>query len=150
MVKTVSLKPYKKQYLNVLVVTATGAAATLLLGLNGLFLQWDAAASELVKQVFLFGMIGLALLFTFYMHKQKEKLYAIAGFDEKMAFYEKFYAKRMWWYVLSCAVSCFLYLLTAKAFFLYFAFAELVMLLIVFPNQAFFKKELNDDGIIFT
>jgi hypothetical protein len=116
---------------------------------NGLFLRWEPAQSTQMKNIILFGMVGVAIAYSLYLRKEKEKMQSIHDFDEKLIAHQRYFKIRMWWYLLSTIASCILYILVANTFFLYFALFELLMLIVVFPNKLFFKKELQDDDIIF-
>ncbi len=149
MVKIVDMKVYKKIYLNFLTVMTMMAVACFLLVRNGIFINWNIGNPETITNILLFGMVGLALLYSFYLRSLKEKMQRLTNFEEKLAFHRRYFKTRMWWNILSGAISCFLYLLTAHRFFFWFVLFDFLSLLIIFPNKFFFKKELNDDEIIF-
>ena len=102
-----------------------------------------------LKNVLLFGMIGVAFVFSMYEASQRGKLQALPTVDEKIIFYENFYFKRLWWYVLACAVSGFLLLLTFRLLFISFCLFDLMMMLIAWPTEFKLKQEMKEDELIF-
>lgn len=148
-VKIVDMKVYKKIYLNFLNIMAVMAVASFLLIRNGFYISWNPGKSGTLTDILLWGMVGLAVLYSFYLRRLKVAMQTIIDFDEKLAFHRRYFRIRMWWSILSGAVSCFLYLLTAHRFFFWFVLFDFFSLLLMFPNKFFFKKELNDEEIIF-
>ena len=149
MVKIVDMKVYRKIYLNFLTVMTVMAVACFLLVRNGFYIRWNQLNSGTMTDILLWGVVGIAVLYSFYLRQLKGKMQRIIDFDKKLAFHRRYFRTRMWWNIVSGATSCFLYLLTANRFFFWFVLFDFLSLLIVFPNKFFFKKELNDDEIIF-
>ncbi len=150
MVKIVDMKVYKKIHLNFLTIMCLMAVASVVLVKNSFYIiPWNTAGSKITTDVLLIGMIGLALLYSFYLRKQKEKMQGIIDFDEKLIFHRRYYRIRMWWLILSGATSCFLYVLTVYRFFFWFVLFDFLSLLLAFPSKFFFKRELNDNDVIF-
>jgi hypothetical protein len=148
-VKTIDMKEYRKSYLNYFILTCIIITGSFLAAKNDLYIRWGGSPSIVLKDFLLYGMLGIAVLYSIFLKNQREKLRAVADFEEKKKFHKRYFHIRMVWYIGSCLVSCILFLLVANWFFFYFALFELLMLLIVFPNKFFFKKELNDDDIVF-
>lgn len=143
------MKVYRKTYFNFLAIMTIMAAGSFFLVQSGIYINWSSGNSNVITDVLLVTMIGVAVLYSFYLKRLKEKMQSILDFEEKLSFHRKYFNTRMWWNIASGAVSCFLYLLTAHRFFFWFVLFDFLSLLIVFPNKFFFKKELNDDEIIF-
>ena len=79
-----------------------------------------------------------------------EPFWALYGIrDEKLVFHRHYFKTRLLWYVLSGIVACILFVIVGQWLFLYFAIFDLAMLLILYPTKSFFKKELDDEEIIF-
>jgi hypothetical protein len=116
---------------------------------TGMFIPASASIKNSFKDVIMIGLIGAAALHTIYTNSQRKKLLTIENIEEKLAFHRKIFKMRIMWNVVACALSCFLFLLIGRNIFLYFALYDLFMLLILFPNKTFFKKELNDQEIVF-
>ncbi len=148
-VKTIDMKVYRKLYANYLVLICIMIGVSYFLLEKGFYVRWDPLKSALIKNFLLYGMVGVAIAYSLYQKNQGQKLQAIEDFEEKKIFHEKYFKIRMLWYAGSCFVSCILFMLVFNWFFFYFALFELFLLLIVFPNKFFVKKELNDDDIVF-
>jgi hypothetical protein len=149
MVKTVDMKVYKKIHLNFLTMMCLMAVASFLLVQNGFFINWNFEESSITVDIVLISMIGLAIIFSLFSRKQKLKMQAIADFEEKLSFHRRYFLLRMWWLLLSGAISCFLFVLTTYRFFFWFVLFDFLSFLLAFPSKLFFIKELNDDEIIF-
>ena len=149
MVKIVDMKVYRKIYLNFLTIMTIMSVASFLLVRNGFYIHWDIGNTKNITDIFLWGMIGVAIPYSFYLRRLKGKMQLIIDFDKKLAFHRRFFSFRMWWSIVSGAISCFLYLLTTNRFFFWFVLFDFLSLLIVFPNRFSLKRELNDDEIIF-
>ncbi len=150
MVKTVEMNLYRKLYANYLIVICIMIAASYFLVSRGIYVRWGSfQLLSTISKLMLFSLIGLAVIYGFYLRNQKDKMQGMTDFEKKLSAHRRYFNIRMRWYILSAAVSCVLCLLVANRFFLFFALFELLMLLIVFPNKAFFRKELNDEEIIF-
>ena len=142
------IAPYKKAYTGVLVICILSVAASFFIVRQGFAILANVPATKTLKDIIMYSMIGAAAIFSFYQQKQKQRLLSFTDFDEKLAFYQKIFHSRLWWYALSCIVSAFLLFLTARKFFLYLAIFDLVVMLLAFPNKMLFKKELNEEDLI--
>jgi len=146
--KTVDLAPYKKAHAGVLVICILSVAFSFFIVREGYAILANVPETKIVKDVFMFGMIGLAFAFSFYQQKLKQKLLSFTDFDDKLTYHKKIFRSRLWWYALSCSVSAFLLFLTARRIFLYFCLFDLLFMLITFPNKTLLKKELNEEDLI--
>jgi NADH:ubiquinone oxidoreductase subunit K len=149
LVKTVDMKVYRKIHLNFLTIMCLMAVASFILVQNGFYINWNFEGSTITVDILLIAMIGLAILFSLYSRRQKIKMQAIADFEEKLSFHRRYFWIRMWWLLLSGATSCFLFVLTSYRFFFWFVLFDFLSLLLAFPNKLLFKRELNEDEIIF-
>lgn len=143
------MKVYKKYYIYSLVLACLMIIASFILFRYKLFTGQIVSQSYLYKKLLVYGMLGTVVVYSLYLRNMREKLKDIGDFDKKLAFHEKYFKIRMWWYVISCAVSCLIFLLSLNQFFFYFALFDLFMLMLVFPNKKLFWRELNDPEIIF-
>jgi hypothetical protein len=146
--KAVDIAPYKKAHTGVLFICILSVASSFFIVKQGYAVLANEPEIKTIKDIIMFGMIGLAALFTFYQQRQKQKLLSFIVFDEKLTFYQKIFRTRLWWYAISCATSAFLLFLTARKIFLYFALFDLLLMLITFPNKVLIKKELNEEDLI--
>ena len=142
------IAPYKKAYTGVLIICILSVAVSFFIVRQGFAILANVPATKTLKDIIMYSMIGAAAIFSFYQQKQKQRLLSFTDFDEKLAFYQKIFHSRLWWYALSCIVSAFLLFLTARKFFLYLAIFDLVVMLLAFPNKILFKKELNEEDLI--
>ena len=146
--KAMDIAPYKKAYTGVLIICILSVAVSFFIVRQGYAILANVPGTKTLKDIIMYSMIGAAAIFSFYQQKQKQRLLSFTDFDEKLAFYQKIFHSRLWWYALSCIVSAFLLFLTARKFFLYLAIFDLVVMLLAFPNKTLFKKELNEEDLI--
>jgi hypothetical protein len=147
--KIVQHKTFKKIYFNFLAICLSVSALSILLYLKKFYLfgyiDWVGKA----KYIFLFALIGLGAMFSWYHKSQREKLQKINDFQSKLELYETFYKNRLWWHVISCMATGFLLLITFHYFFIFFLILDLLSLAISYPSEPLIKRELNEDDIIF-
>lgn len=148
-VRTIEMRPYRKLFLNYFVLSCAIVIISYWMAQNSFYLGWHDTSSTMIKNILLYGMIAVSIVYSLYLKSQKTKLNNQIDFDEKKKFHEKYFRIRMAWYVGSSFISCILFLLVANWFFFYFALFELLLLLIVYPTKFFFKKEFGDDDIVF-
>lgn len=149
LVKTVDMKGYRRIYLSFLSLMTVMAVAVFVLVQMGIYIRLELADPDWIINILLFGMVALAFLYGYYLRKLKIKLLSIPDFEDKLAFHRKYFRIKMWWNLLSGTTSCLLYLLTANRFFFWFVLFDLLGLLLSAPKPFFFRRELNDDDIIF-
>lgn len=149
MVKTVDMKTYRRIYMNFLAMMTAMAVAVFMLVQKGIYIPIKITDPDSMTNILLIGMVALAFGYGYILRKLRAKLLTIADFEEKMAFHRKYFKIKMWWNILSGATSCFLYLLTGNRFFFWFVLFDFLSMLLSSPRQFFFKRELNDDDIIF-
>jgi len=109
--KAMDIAPYKKAHTGVLFICILCVAASFFIVRQGYAILANIPETKTVKDVIMYGMIGVVVIFSFYQQKQRQKLSGITDFDEKLAFYEKIFRSRLWWHALSCIVSAFYYFL---------------------------------------
>ncbi|MES1220661.1 MAG: hypothetical protein ABUT20_34480 [Bacteroidota bacterium] len=149
MIKTIDLKEYRKVCINFILVISIMIAASFLLVRLHLYLHWTNANSDIFKNILLLVMVGAAFIHTNNIRKKKETLLALPGSEEKIAYHKKYFTLRMWWHIITCAISCILYIIADHTFFFFFAVLELIMVIEAFPTKLSFARELNDDSINF-
>jgi hypothetical protein len=94
-------------------------------------------------------MVGIAVVVTMWQVDQRKKLQALPSVDEKIVFFESYYRRRLWWHVLSCGVSAFLLLTTARMLFFYFGLFDLLTMFLAYPSKLIIKKEMREDDLLF-
>ncbi|HMK25249.1 MAG TPA: hypothetical protein VK483_04400 [Chitinophagaceae bacterium] len=147
--KVIKLKPLRNIYLNFLVICLLITIGSFILYKTGFqFFRGSNWVVEM-KNLLLWGMVGLAVVFTMYQVNQKKKLQALLTVDEKISFFEVYYRRRLWWHVLSCVVSGFLLLLTARMIFIYFCLFDVLSMLLAYPSEFIIKKEMKEDDLMF-
>ena len=148
-VKTIEVKEYKKIYINFLTLMCIMIAGTFFMLKTGVFVKRPPEESIQLRRILVIGLVLTSIIYSYYQKVQKDKLRAFIEFEDKKLFHLKYYKIRILWFVLSCLASCILFLVVANWFFFYFALFELLLMFITFPNRYFFKREMNEDDIVF-
>lgn len=145
----VNHKAIKKNYFNFLVICLLIVGGGFVLYKNNILVFPVTLWALSLKNVFLYAIVGIALVFAFYIINRKQKLRKLASFEQKLAYFEKFYTRRLWWHVISCFTTTIFLLLTWHILFFYFGLFDLLSMLGAFPSKDLLKKELADEDIIF-
>jgi hypothetical protein len=81
--------------------------------------------------------------------KRLAYLRSLNDFEQKSALYEKLFAFRLDWFLITCLLSCIFYFLTWRNLFFYFAIFDMVLTVPCFPNKTLIRKEMDNDEIAF-
>ena len=96
----------------------------------------------------LLAMMVLAIVYSSYRRKRLNALNTVDDFAVKVKDYVRIYKLHNGWFVLSCFVSCFLFIVTSRNFFLYFALLQLLITLTAYPSKSLFKRELKNEEVV--
>jgi hypothetical protein len=144
-----NLKPYKSAFYTLLSVNAVITLATYIAGANVLgivLLQGDFRTQTNI----LFGILIVAAIFqTSRQKKLLEKINSFTDYEAKTVHYFKLYKMRLYWKCVSCISSCFIYLLTGRNLFLYFAVFDVLTSGMYFPHKTLIRKELKIEDLVF-
>jgi hypothetical protein len=102
-----------------------------------------------IKDLFMILLIGSAVFYSFWQQKQRREMVKIMDFQSRVSAYKRIYLSRLYWHMLSGAISSIIYLTTSRRLFLIFAVLDLITMMLVYPNKFVFKRELMDDEIEF-
>ncbi len=147
--KIVRHKTFKRIFINFLVICLIVNITSFILfkaRINVFPFIWVALG---VRNVLLYALVGVALIFAFYIISNKQKLRRLQTFDEKIRHFEKYYTRRLWWHVISCLTSAIFLQLTWHIIFFYFSLFDLLSLLSAYPSREILKKELDEEDLIF-
>lgn len=145
----IDVKHFKTIFIQSQTINAIAIITGFLLVNNGFYILSQFDPSRKLTTPILLVMVALSFWHGSVQKKRLAKINTIEGFDEKVNDYKKYYKARMLWLTFSCIVSIFLYVLTARNFFLYFAIFDLVVSFIYYPKLFFFQKELQNEDIMF-
>lgn len=114
----------------------------------GIFFTWGPTYTELLRWIILLAFVG-ASIFVMRVHKaQLENIRQLADFDEQLQAYEQYYRRRHLWALLQTVMCCILLFATGRFTYFYWAIITTVSGLILLPNIALFKRELQNDAIV--
>jgi hypothetical protein len=96
----------------------------------------------------LIAMMLLTIAYGSYRRKRMNAIVSENDFTVKVREYTKVYKLHNAWFALSCFVSCFLFVVTVRNFFFYFACVQLLITLAAYPSRALFKRELKEEDVV--
>ena len=96
----------------------------------------------------LIGMMVITIFYSSYRRKRMNVLNSISDFAVKVKEYTRIYKMHVAWYLLSCLVSCFLFAVTSRNFFFYFALLQLLITLSAYPSRTMFKRDLKNEEVV--
>jgi len=85
-----------------------------------------------------------------YFRNELKAIKETADYDLKFKRYEDRYRKRLIWNGFSLLLTCFLFISSAKNFYLYLLLIQLLLLPVFYPWKKIILKELGEEDIIFT
>jgi magnesium-transporting ATPase (P-type) len=144
----IPLKKFRNIFLQVLIINIILIVLTFILFRNNIPLIPGYQAGKNLTNPLLIFIVLLAVIHTLQQRKHLTAISLIADFDTRLAQYEKFYRKRMLWYVLSVITSCLLCLLSQRDIFLYYSGADILLSLPFYPSAFLLKRELRTNDII--
>lgn len=146
-ITTINLQQYKRLFMQVLIPVVAAIAASILVQ------RESFTFSLFVIQTLAIPIMGvlavLAFVHAYYQRKRLQKINGMEDFEEKGAAYQRLYTFRVLWYLFSSYTSCLLYVLAMHKLFLLFALFDLLQLIFNYPNRNIFKRELQNEDIIF-
>lgn len=147
--KIVPHKTFKKIFFNFLVVCVLVIATGYFLYRKRISLFPNFLGAYTSTNVLIYALVGVMLIFGFYVINNKKRLKSLQRFEDKIAFYEKFYTRRLWWHVVSCLTSVFFLQLTFHYIFVYFGLFDLLSMISAFPSKELLKKDLDESELMF-
>lgn len=146
---TIEIKKYKNFFFSILIIEIAVAIASYILVSNGFYILAGFDPGKKFTSPILLALVVLAVAHAQFQKKKLSKLQQVTDFELRLAEYEKFYRFRLYWFLFSALVSCMLVLLTGRTLFMYFAVFDILVSLPYFPNKFLFKKELQNEEIVF-
>ncbi|MGC4034770.1 MAG: hypothetical protein QM764_02340 [Chitinophagaceae bacterium] len=148
-VKAIAMAPYKKLFFTFLLIVSIIVGGSFYLMKLGLYIRHSLEKTGKTQNIIVFVIVLSSIIYSSYITKQKVKLHALENFEEKKSFHKTYYRTRKIWVAGNCFALCISFLIVANWLFIYFSLAEMLVFLIYFPNERFFRKELKGDEIVF-
>lgn len=144
----VPVKKFRNIFLQVLIINIIITGITFLLFKNNILLIPGYRAGNNLTNPLLILIVAIAVIHTFQQRKHLMRVSSIPDFEIRLTQYEKFYRKRMVWYIFSVFTSCLLCLLSQRDIFLYYCGADILLSLPFYPSAFLLKRELRTNDII--
>ena len=145
----IDIKPFKSEYLSYLFFLAMVIAGSYYFAGYGVRVIDNPEMETIIKSVFIFGSIAASVLVNKAQRIKLKTIVALQTFDEQVVHYIKLCRQRILWNFCIGILACILFVLTAQNIFFYFSLFDLFFLLLMFPNEFIFRKELKNDEIEF-
>ena len=147
--KIVKHTTFKKLYFNFLAVCILLLAVGYVLHNKKIHIFPELFSALSFKNVFIYILIGVALIIAFLKINNKKALKNLGSFEEKITRFEKHYTRKLWWHVTSCLSSIIFLQLTGHIIFIYFGLFDLLSMLSAYPSRQALQKELDEDDLLF-
>ncbi|MCG2617633.1 hypothetical protein LZZ85_25255 [Terrimonas sp. NA20] len=144
----VPVKKIRNIFFLVLVANIILTAITFILFKNKVPLIPGYQAGKNLTNPLLIFIVLVAVIHALQQRKHLMRVCSIPDFELRRVQYEKFYRKRMIWYVFSVITSCLLCLLSQRDIFLYYCGADVLLSLPFYPSAFLLKRELRTNDII--
>lgn len=146
---TINLSSFRKKFIFFFSLVCLVVMGAYLLVLNGYTILETSEDTTELRNIFIIVLIGLALVASWWKRNQKKKLSSTRTFSGKLSYYKRIYLSRLWWNLFSASAASFLFLLTGRYIFLYFALFEVLITALSYPFELVIKSDLGREDIVF-
>jgi hypothetical protein len=94
-------------------------------------------------------LVILSFMHSSYQRRRLAKLYSVESFEDRARQHQRIYQFRLFWFLFSAFTSCCLFVLAQHRLFFYFALFDTLLLVMNYPNKQVFRRELQEEEIIF-
>lgn len=149
MLYPINIKKYKTLFIIILIANMVLITVPFVLVKMGYVFFPAYKGSKLVS----YSLIGLLIAGTLLLQVkyQRKKLIQIAWmpfFDARVKLYDKLFAIRMYWHLVSCMVTAIIIIVTLDTYFFYYGILDVVMAFIYYPRLSLFQRELREENIV--
>jgi hypothetical protein len=146
---TINLSAFRKIFILFFLLVCLVVIGGYLLVLNGYTILESPEDTTELRNIFIIVLIGLALVASWWKRNQKKKLVSTRTFSGKLSYYKQIYLSRLWWNLFSASAATFLFVLTGRFIFLYFALFEVLITALSYPFELVIKSDLGREDIVF-
>lgn len=146
---TIDNKKYKSVFYLYFTINIVCTGVSFLIAANGFWLLHSFYPDTRLTLSILFVMVIFAFIHSSFTRNKLRKLLLIEDFEKREKAYESLYRLRVFWFLFSSLVSCILAVLSGRTLFCYYAMFDIVISLNYYPSLSLFRKELNNNDIIF-
>lgn len=146
---TIDLSAFRKKFILFFLLVCLIVITSYLLVLNEYTILENPEDATELRNIFIIVLIGLTLVSSWWKRNQKKKLGSTRTFSGKLSYYKIIYLSRLWWNLFSASAASFLFVLTGRSIFLYFAIFEVLVTVLSYPFELVIKKDLGREDIVF-
>ncbi len=146
---TIDLSAFRKKFILFFLLVCLVVITSYLLVLNEYTILENPEDATELRNIFIIVLIGLTLVSSWWKRNQKKKLGSTRTFSGKLSYYKIIYLSRLWWNLFSASAASFLFVLTGRSIFLYFAIFEVLVTVLSYPFELVIKKDLGREDIVF-
>lgn len=146
---TIDLSAFRKKFILFFLLVCLIVITSYLLVLNEYTILENPEDATELRNIFIIVLIGLTLVSSWWKRNQKKKLGSTRTFSGKHSYYKIIYLSRLWWNLFSASAASFLFVLTGRSIFLYFAIFEVLVTVLSYPFELVIKKDLGREDIVF-
>lgn len=146
---TINLSAFRKKFILLFLLVCLVVIGGYLLVLNGYTILESPEDTTELRNILIIVLIVLALVASWWKRNQKKKLVSTRTFSGKLSYYKQIYLSRLWWNLFSASAATFLFVLTGRFIFLYFALFEVLITALSYPFELVIKSDLGREDIVF-
>ncbi len=146
---TINLSAFRKKFILLFLLVCLVVIGGYLLVLNGYTILESPEDTTELRNILIIVLIVLALVASWWKRNQKKKLVSTRTFSGKLSYYKQIYLSRLWWNLFSASAATFLFVLTGRSIFLYFALFEVLITALSYPFELVIKSDLGREDIVF-
>lgn len=146
---TIDLSAFRKKFILFFLLVCLVVIGGYLLVLNGYTILESPEDTPELRNIFIIVLIGLTLIASWWKRNQKKKLGSTRTFSGKLSYYKRIFLSRLWWNLFSASAASFLFVLTGRFIFLYFALFEVLITALSYPFELVLKSDLGREDIVF-
>lgn len=144
----VPVKKFRNTFFLVLIINSVITGITFFLFKHNIQLIPGYRAGTNLTNPLLIFIVLVAVIHALQQRKHLMRVCSIPDFERRLVQYEKFYRKRMTWYIFSVITSALLCLLSQRDIFLYYCGADVLLSLPFYPSAFLLKRELRTNDIV--
>ena len=144
----VPIKKYKTLFIVILIANIALITVPFVLVKLGYVFFPGYKDSKVVSYSLMGFLIAASLLQVNYQRKKLIRIAWMPSFTERLQHYDKLFAIRMYWHLLSCMVTAIIVIVTLDTYFFYYGIFDVVFAFMYYPRLALFRRELREENIV--
>jgi hypothetical protein len=144
----IHIKKYKNLFIAILIANIVLITVPFILIKAGYVFFPSYKGSKAVSYSLMGFLIAASIVQMQYQRKKLMQIAWLPFFDTRVKLYDRLFAIRMYWHLLSCIVTAVIILVTQDTYFFYYGIFDVVFAFMYYPRLSLFKRELRVENIV--